>query len=87
MINITCSGHGTLVNGQCECERLYQGARCQYETMCQEDSDCNGPKGQGKCVSGMDSKKNLKMFEFGMKMGGWARKLMFSIQDIYERKN
>ena len=30
--------------------RLREGERCQYETLCQTDADCNGPKGQGKCL-------------------------------------
>jgi len=28
--------------------------RCQYQTQCTTDADCNGPKGQGKCLV-MDS--------------------------------
>ena len=35
--------------GVCLCEPLREGARCQYETQCQSDTDCNGPKGQGRC--------------------------------------
>ena len=26
---MTCSGHGTCVNGECVCERLYSGEICQ----------------------------------------------------------
>lgn len=46
-----CSGHGSWQGGRCRCERLRQGDRCQYQTQCLDDSDCNGPKGQGSCVS------------------------------------
>ena len=46
-----CSGHGTWTNGQCRCDRLREGDKCQYQTLCQTDSDCNGPKGQGRCIS------------------------------------
>jgi len=45
-----CSDHGTWVNGQCDCDRLREGDRCQYATQCQTDADCNGPKGQGQCL-------------------------------------
>ena len=30
-------------------EASFSGDRCQYETECVDDNDCNGPKGQGKC--------------------------------------
>ena len=45
-----CSGRGSYTGGRCECERLREGDRCQYQTLCSDDADCNGPKGQGKCL-------------------------------------
>jgi len=46
-----CSGQGTWDGGRCRCNRLRLGDRCQYQTQCQDDGDCNGPKGQGQCVT------------------------------------
>lgn len=44
-------GEGSRGNGgECVCSRGWEGDRCQYRTDCQSDLDCNGPKGQGKCV-------------------------------------
>ena len=40
-----CSGVGRVEGGECVCERGREGALCQYETQCQTDQDCNGPKG------------------------------------------
>jgi len=45
-----CSGEGRLEGGKCTCDRGREGELCQYKTQCQDDQDCNGPKGQGKCV-------------------------------------
>jgi len=45
-----CSGAGTYSGGRCNCERLREGDRCQYQTLCSTDADCNGPKGQGRCL-------------------------------------
>jgi len=47
----TCSGRGSSSSGGgCTCNNhLHTGDRCQYETECVDDNDCNGPKGQGKC--------------------------------------
>jgi len=36
--------------GVCQCPRGRVGDRCQYSTACKDDMDCNGPKGQGKCI-------------------------------------
>jgi len=46
-----CSGRGTWDGATCQCNRLREGDRCQYETLCQTDADCNGPKGQGRCLT------------------------------------
>lgn len=45
-----CSGKGRVEGGVCVCDRGREGTLCQYETQCQDDQDCNGPKGQGKCL-------------------------------------
>jgi len=50
-----CSGLGRVEDGSCICERGREGDLCQYETQCQSDADCNGPKGQGKCLKVDDS--------------------------------
>ena len=34
----------------CKCDRLYHGDKCQYLSGCNNDQDCNGPKGQGQCL-------------------------------------
>jgi len=46
-----CSGRGTSQGGVCSCQQGYLGHKCQYKTECQSDLDCNGPKGQGTCVT------------------------------------
>ncbi|XP_076440342.1 uncharacterized protein LOC143279906 [Babylonia areolata] len=42
-----CSGHGTLVNGACVCDRLYKGDKCQFKEECDTDADCGS---EGMCV-------------------------------------
>lgn len=50
-ISPDCSGAGSKGdNGACVCDRDKLGDVCQYSTGCESDLDCNGPKGQGKCV-------------------------------------
>ena len=32
------------------CDSYWYGERCHLQDECQDDQDCNGPKGQGKCL-------------------------------------
>ena len=63
-----CSGVGKEEGGKCVCERGREGAQCQYKTQCQTDQDCNGPKGQGKCLE-VDS--SIFSFKQCFCAGGW----------------
>ncbi|XP_023187203.1 integrin beta-1-like [Xiphophorus maculatus] len=56
-----CSGHGTLVCGQCECYVSYFGKRCQmngdsvspqYEDLCRKGPNAPVCSGRGTCVAG-----------------------------------
>ncbi|KAK9862997.1 hypothetical protein WJX84_005249 [Apatococcus fuscideae] len=47
-----CNGHGTCVQGSCQCDRssstgFWEGTHCEWESECGADADC-GPYGQ--CV-------------------------------------
>ncbi|XP_059196137.1 integrin beta-1-like [Centropristis striata] len=57
----SCSGHGALVCGQCECNKTYSGLQCQtvtdYFSAPNEDLCRSGPNdpvcsGRGECVEG-----------------------------------
>ena len=41
-----CSGHGSCVNGECQCDKLYSGQYCEKYSECEEDDDCGE---FGKC--------------------------------------
>eukprot|EP00092_Neocalanus_flemingeri_P036033 GFUD01039233.1.p1 GENE.GFUD01039233.1~~GFUD01039233.1.p1 ORF type:complete len:472 (+),score=185.88 GFUD01039233.1:193-1608(+) len=63
-----CSGKGKVEGGRCACDRGREGDQCQYETQCQTDQDCNGPKGQGKCLE-VDT--SIFPFKQCFCAGGW----------------
>jgi len=63
-----CSGAGKKQGGECVCDRGREGHVCQYKTDCQTDQDCNGPKGQGKCL---DVESTIFPFKQCFCAGGW----------------
>ncbi|CAJ0958742.1 unnamed protein product, partial [Mesorhabditis belari] len=45
---MACSERGTLVNGQCDCTRGWEGEKCQFKAECKKDSDCGSA---GLCIA------------------------------------